>query len=121
MKKNFLTKRELQLVEDYADKLFKDIGIDIEFTYHFFKRVNDLRNKKQITKEELMELFKDTRQKFGSKIEQLGPDAQAVLHDMDSNINMPFVLKWDGKELDLLAKTVLRKKNFLTSNKKFSV
>ena len=47
----------------------------------FFKRVNDLRNKKQITKEELMELFKDTRQKFGSKIKELGPDAQAVLHE----------------------------------------
>ena len=55
MKKNFLTQSELQIVEDYADKLFKDIGIDIEFTYHFFKRVNDLRNKKEITKEELME------------------------------------------------------------------
>ena len=68
-----------------------------------------------------MELFKDTRKKFGSKIQELGPDAQAVLHDIDTNINMPFVLKWDGKELDLIAKTVLRKKNFLTSNKKFSV
>ena len=121
MKKNFLTHSELQIVEDYADKLFKDIGIDVEFTNHFFKRVNDLRNKKQITKEELMELFKDTRQKFGSKIEELGADAQAVLHDIESNINMPFVLKWEGKELDLIAKTILRKKNFLTSNKKFSV
>ena len=35
--KSFLTKSELQLVEDYADKLFKDIGIDIEFTKHFSK------------------------------------------------------------------------------------
>ena len=30
------------------------------------------------------------------------------------------VLKWDGKELDLVAKTVMRKKNFATSNQKIT-
>ena len=34
---------------------------------------------------------------------------------MRTDINMPFALKWDGKELDLVAKTVMRKSNF--SNK----
>ena len=33
---------------------------------------------------------------------------------------MPFALKWDGKELDLVAKTVMRKKNFATSNQKLT-
>jgi hypothetical protein len=50
----------------------------------------------------------------------LGPDAEAVLNDMQTDINMPFVLKWDGKELDLVAKTVMRKSNFATSNPKLS-
>ena len=42
---------------------------------------------------------------------------------MQSDINMPFVLKWDrdSEELDLVAKTVMRKKNFMTSNQKLTV
>ena len=36
---------------------------------------------------------------------------------------MPFVLKWDSnsQELDLVAKTVMRKKNFMTPDTKLSV
>ena len=37
------------------------------------------------------------------------------------DVNVPFVLKWDGKEFDLIAKTIMRKKNFKSSNKKFAV
>jgi hypothetical protein len=53
----------------------------------------------------------------------LGPDAEAVLNDMQTQINLPFVLKWDrdSEELDLVAKTVMRKKNFMTHNQKFTV
>ena len=40
-------------------------------------------------------------------------DAEAVLNDMQTDINM-FVSKVDGNELDLVAKTVMRKKNFKT-------
>ena len=39
---------------------------------------------------------------------------------MRTDINMPFALKWDCKELDLVAKTVMRKSNFSTSNPKLS-
>ena len=53
----------------------------------------------------------------------MGPDAEAVIHDMKTDVNMPFVLKYDSKnkELDLVAKTVMRKKNFATPNKKLEV
>jgi hypothetical protein len=46
----------------------------------------------------------------------MGPDAEAVIKDMRSDVNLPFVLNWDNnnKELDLVAKTVMRKKNFHT-------
>jgi hypothetical protein len=46
-----------------------------------------------------------------------------VIADMASNINMPFVLNWDRdrEELDLVAKTVMRKKNFMTNNPKLKV
>ena len=115
-----LTKKDLDTVEKYADKLYKSVGIDVEFTKHFLDRVNDARNKKQITVSELIRMFKQSRKMHGKKIAQLGPDAEAVLNDMQTDVNMPFVLKWDGKELDLVAKTVMRKKDFATSNTKLS-
>ena len=115
-----LSKSDLDTVEKYADKLYKSVGIDVEFTRHFLDRVNDARNKKQITVAELIRMFKQSYKRYGKKIAQLGPDAEAVLNDMQTDVNMPFVLKWDGKELDLVAKTVMRKKDFATSNKKLS-
>ena len=115
-----LTKADLDNVEKYADRLYKSVGIDVEFTRHFLDRVNDARNKKQITVAELIRMFKQSYKKHGKKIAQLGPDAEAVLNDMQTDINMQFVLKWDGKELDLIAKTVMRKQNFGTPDPKLS-
>ena len=118
-----ITQQMLNDIEKYADRLFAKLGIDVEFTRHFLDRVNDERNKKQITQAELIRLFKQTHKQYGRKIAQLGPDAQAVINDMMTDINMPFVLNWDDRnqELDLVAKTVMRKKNFATSNTKLQV
>ena len=118
-----ITQTDLKKIEDYADKLFKALSIDIEFTRHFLDRVNDARNVKQITPDELTALFRKTYNTHGKKIAKLGPDAEAVIADMASNVNMPFVLNWDRdkEELDLVAKTVMRKKNFMTNNPKLKV
>jgi hypothetical protein len=118
-----ITATELKGIEMYADKLFKAVGIDVEFTRHFLDRVNDARNVKDITPTELALLFRKTYAVHGQKIPKLGPDAEAVITDMASNINLPFVLKWDRntQEFDLVAKTVMRKKNFMTSNPKLKV
>ena len=116
-----ITKADLEKLESWADSLFAVVDIDIEFTKHFLDRVNDIRNKRQIEFSELRQLFRDTYSKYGKKIPTLGDDAQAVIKDMRSDINMPFVLNWDKKsqEFDLVAKTVMRKKNFKTSNRQF--
>ena len=115
-----LSAKDLDTVEKYADKLYKSLGVDIAFTRHFLDRVNDTRNVKQITVAELIRLFKQSFKKYGKQIPKLGNDAQAVLNDIKTDINMPFVLKWDGKEFELIAKTIMRKKDFKTSNKKLS-
>ena len=115
-----LTAKDLDTVEKYADKLYKSLGVDIAFTRHFLDRVNDTRNIKQIKVAELIRLFKQSYKKYGKQIPKLGNDAQAVLNDIKTDINMPFVLKWDGKEFELIAKTIMRKKDFKTSNKKLS-
>jgi hypothetical protein len=53
----------------------------------------------------------------------MGPDAEAVLHDINSHINIPFVLNWDAKtqEIDMVAKTVMRKTDFKSNNTKLEV
>jgi hypothetical protein len=118
-----VSKSDLDGIEKFADRLFAKVKIDVEFTRHFLDRVNDERNKKQITTAELTRLFKQTYNKHGKKIPQLGPDAEAVIKDMQTDINMPFVLKWDknSQEFELVAKTVMRKKGFATSNQTLSV
>jgi hypothetical protein len=110
-------------IEKYADKLFGKIGIDVEFTKHFLDRVNDERNIKQITPAELEGIFRRTYKIHGRKIPSLGDDAEAVIRDMRSDINMPFVLDYNHKtqEFELIAKTVMRKKNFMTSNLKLDI
>jgi len=113
-KRKLVSKSQLDQVEKYADKIFRSLKIDIEFSKHFLERLNDARNKEQITTNELLSLFKKSRQKHGTKIKDMGAKAQAVIGD----VNLPFVLTIDKKnnELDLIAKTVMRKKDFKTSN-----
>jgi len=82
-----------------------------------------VRNQKPITMSELTRLFKQEYKRWGKPIAQMGPDSQAVMKDLQTDINLPFVLKWDDKnmELDLIAKTVMRKADFKTPNKEFPV
>ena len=117
-----ITKSDLDQIEKYADKLFAAVGIDVEFTRHFLDRANDERNKKPISTAELIGLFKKTYKKHGKKIPALGPDAEAVIKDMRTDINVPFVLNIDRNGmLDLVAKTVMRKQNFKTTNMELPV
>ena len=118
-----ISRADLVGLEKYVDKLFAKVGVDIEFSKHFIDRLKDARNKKPITMAELVRLFKQTFKKYGKKIAQLGDKAQAVMHDMKTDINVPFVLNWDKKsqEFDLMSKTIMRKGDFKTSNQKLSV
>ena len=118
-----LTQTELDQLEVFADRLFAKLGIDVEFTRHFLDRVNDERNVRQITASELTRLFKQIYKQHGRPIAQLGPDAEAVMKDLATDVNVPFALRWDNanNELDLVAKTVMRKPDFKTSNKQFAV
>ena len=118
-----ITNAQLNALEKALDKLFASLNIDVEFTRHFIDRANDERNGNPITMSELVNMFRKEYRRWGKPIAQMGPDAEAVMKDLESDINIPFVLKWDrdNEELDLVAKTVMRKKNFKTSNKEFPV
>ena len=118
-----VTQADIDELEKFADKIFAKVGIDVNFTRHFLDRVNDERNGKPISMSELTRLFKQEQKRWGKKIAQLGPDEEAVMKDLQTDLNLPFALRWDDKndELDLIAKTVMRKKNFKTPNPEFPV
>ena len=69
----------------------------------------------------MIRLFREAYKKHGKKIAKLGVNAEAVIKDMTTDINMPFVIKYDRRngELDLIAKTVMRKKSFRTPDQVF--
>ena len=117
-----VSQSDLNQVEQYADKLFAKVGLDVEFTKHFLQRVNDTRNQKPITSAELIRLFRQEYQKHGLTIGELPAEAEAVMKDMETDINVPFkiVLNKDG-DLELIAKTIMRKQDFKTSNQTFDV
>ena len=81
---NQLSKNDLDSLEVFADKVFGKVGIDVNFTRHFLDRVNDERNVKQISMGELTRLFKQEAKRFSKPIAQLGPDAEAVMKDLQT-------------------------------------
>jgi hypothetical protein len=118
-----MTSDQIKSVEEYADKLFQELGLDVEFTKHFKERLNDPRNKKPISPAELIGMFKRAFLKSGKKISEMPPNAQAVIQDMRTDLNSPFVIEYDprSKELDLTMKTIMRKKDFQTTNDKIVI
>jgi hypothetical protein len=113
-----ISSEQMNLVEDYADRLFKELGLDVEFSKHFRDRLNDPRNAKPISAAELIGLFKRAYQRSGKKIAEMPPNAEAVLQGMRTDINTPFIIEFDRKngDLDLVLKTIMRKKNFTSTN-----
>ncbi|HEC67111.1 MAG TPA: hypothetical protein ENI23_17680 [bacterium] len=121
-----ITKSELDVLEKKLDAIFIRVGIDIEFTKHFFERLNDPRNKEQITIEELSSLFNAEFKKYGKELAQLGlnkKDAEAIFKDLNSDINIPFILNFDSRTgaIELISKTIMRKPNFKTPDRVFPV
>ena len=110
-----ISKSQLDSIEGYADKLFAKLGIDIEFTRHFLDRLNDKRNNKPISVAELMGIFKRLHRKHGKPLSRVNDDFNAVVKDFNNNINIPFAINVTDDDIEMYAKTVMRKKDFKTS------
>jgi len=116
---DFITFRDIQELEKEFDKRFAPFDIDFRFTRHFADRASDERNKPCITLDELKALFNRIymSRKQGRKIFSRWPDMEIVLKDVKDNINIPFAIEYDknNDEFDVIAKTIMRKKDFKSS------
>lgn len=109
-RKDEMSKSTLNKIEKYAEKQLSPE--DIEFTKHFFDRINDPRNGKEISDAELTGFFKRLsryKKQFKDFLEKY---QQIVVKDKRSDINIPFVKQAN----QIIAKTVMRKDDFKTSN-----
>lgn len=120
-----LTQAQMRSFENIVDKLFKKFNIDFDFTKHFRERMSDRRNKPCIDIKELAATIQKIYKKksAGSNLFAKHRDAEAVIKDMQNDLNMPVAIEYDRKndELRIAAKTIMRKKNFRTTSPEIKV
>ena len=107
-----MAKSDLDQVEKYADQQLSPEDIELgKESDHFFQRLNDPRNGKQISAAELTGFFKrlaKNKKKFLDFVKQY---TQFVVKDNRTKINIPFM----SVANKLIAKTIMRKDDFKSS------
>jgi len=111
-----VSQKQISDLEKFGDRLLKKFDIDIEFTRHFADRMNDTRNDPEIKVAELQKLFKKIQKNKGSEIKKHG-GMEVVLKDLSKDLNLPVAIKKKGDEFEVINKTIMRKKDFKSSNK----
>ena len=107
---------DLQKIDKFADKKLNPVDVVIT-DKHFFDRLNDPRNDKEISSAELIGFFKRLAKKKKEFLSFLDKYNQVVASDDRTNLNIPF-MKQANK---VIAKTVMRKKDFKTQNQKVEI
>ena len=107
---------DLQKIDQFADKKLNPVDVVLT-DRHFFDRLNDPRNGKEISQAELIGFFKRLSKKRKEFVEFLNQYNSLVAVDDRTNINIPF-MKQANKAI---AKTIMRKKDFKTPDKKLDI
>ena len=113
------TQKMVNDLEKFADRILAKFGIDVQFTKHFVDRLNDPRNDPAIKTSELQRFFKKIQRNKGKNIIN-NPDIEAVLKDIKTNLNLPVAIKKKGDRYIVTNKTIMRKKDFKTTDRVFS-
>lgn len=111
-----VSQKQINDLEKFADRILAKFKIDVEFTKHFVDRMNDKRNTPEIKVAELQKLFKKIQKNKGKDVKD-NEGIEAVLKDLSSDLNLPVVIKTKGDEIELVNKTIMRKKDFKTPSK----
>lgn len=120
-----LTTAHMKAFEQFVDKMFAKFNIDFEFTKHFRERMSHERNDPCINMKELAGMIQKIYKKYqnGEKSLSKFVDAEAVIKDMQTDLNMHIAVEYDRNSDDLvvIAKTIMRKKNFRTPSPEIKV
>lgn len=118
-RENFLNEMpmsDLQKIDKFADKQLNPVDTVLTGK-HFFDRLNDPRNGKEISQAELIGFFKRLGKKKKDFVKFLNQYNQIVVKDNRTNLNIPF-MKQANK---LIAKTIMRKNDFKSSDAKYTI
>jgi hypothetical protein len=107
-----MAKVDMDKVEKYADSQLspEDVVLGKE-TDHFFQRLNDPRNGKEISPAELTGFFKRLAKNKKKFLEFIKKYNEFVVKDKRTGINIPFMVQANK----LIAKTIMRKDDFKSS------
>lgn len=108
-------KVDLDRVEKYADDQLDPV--DVEFTKHFFDRLTRIEHDKEITDAELIGFFKRLAKKKKQFDKFMKQYDEFVIKDDRTDINIPFKAKVD----QIIAKTIMRKDDFKTSDPEYNI
>ena len=111
---NEIPMADLVQIDRYADRQLNPIDIVLT-DKHFFDRLNDTRNEKEISAAELTGFFKRLGKNKKKFVEFLTQYNQVVAKDNRTNINIPFMLQANKA----IAKTIMRKGDFKTTNPEY--
>ena len=112
---NIIEKVDMKRVEDFADD--KLDPVDVEFTKHFFDRLARVEHDKEISDAELIGFFKRLSKKKKQFDKFMKQYDEFVVKDERTDINIPFKAKVD----QIIAKTIMRKKDFKTSDPEYDI
>jgi hypothetical protein len=118
MTENKISQSEINNLERFADRILNKYGVDIEFTRHFVDRLNDARNNPSIKVAELQKFFKKIQKNKARNIIKQNDQTDAVLKDMETNLNLPVKIIKRGNEFEVINKTIMRKTNFHVGSSK---
>ena len=111
---NEIPMADLVKIDTYADKQLNPVDVVLT-DKHFFDRLTDPRNKKEITPAELIGFFKRLAKKKKEFLNFLNLYGQIVAKDNRSKINIPFMQQANK----VIAKTIMRKDDFKTSSPEY--
>ena len=111
---NEIPMADLQKIDKFADKQLNPVNIVLTGK-HFFDRLNDPRNGKEVSNAELIGFFKRLGKNKKEFVKFLNQYNQIVVKDDRTNLNIPF-MKQANK---VIAKTIMRKANFKSSDPKY--
>jgi hypothetical protein len=88
---------EVNQMEQYLDKMFMTLGLDVEFVPHFVERI--LGRERKVTVDEVVSAFGKLKNKYKRKLltAKKKPNYQAILKDFEQDLNIVF--KIQGAEL----------------------